>query len=235
MSNNNISAPLPDATPVTGEHLNTVRQDLLWNHRHSEPGDGGPISHLSLSDKGKYTHPEIDAHIDAIDGVHGIEPGVRVVGGQNNQHTYVYRDFPGQNPGTATGYWSGPAVQLRAGIVDYPRYHFDHGANQTYPAEVTFDPPFPEGVQPVVTVTLCKGDDPQAPVVIPVVYHLQSDKFSVRFIKTHPDADVPDRTMKFTWIAVGITANIRAEWGEYADMPAPFHTPAIGVENAHIT
>ena len=83
MANNNISAPKPDEQAMTGEEYNALRQDLLNNHRHSGPNDGGPISHTSLSDIGKYTHPEIDAHIDSPNA-HGAPAGTQLVYGADN-------------------------------------------------------------------------------------------------------------------------------------------------------
>ena len=201
MANNNISAPKPDEQAMTGEEYNALRQDLLNNHRHSGPNDGGPLSHLSLSDIGKYTHPQIDAHLDAVDGVHGLPAGVKPVGGSQNTYNYAYRNYPNEEPHTEVNMVSGPPIQLRAGVVDWPNYHFDWGLNQTYPALIPFDPPLPANSAPVVTITLCKNGDPQAPLAIPILYDLSSTGFTVRFIVM---GDVPERSLKFTWIAVVI-------------------------------
>lgn len=212
MPNNNISAPKPDDLPLTGQEYNALRQDLLNNHRHSGPNDGGSISHLDLGDIGVHDHVAIDEHIDAVDGVHGLEPGVRPIGGRANDYRYHYREFPNQEPHTEIKMASGPPVEMRAGVVDWPNYHFNWGLNQTYPATITFIPSFPEGCHPVVTVTLCKNFDAQVPVAIPVIYDQDRNHFTVRFIAV---GDVPADSLKFNWVAVGINPGpAYSEWME---------------------
>ena len=212
MPNNNISAPKPDDLPLTGQEYNALRQDLLNNHRHSGPNDGGPLSHRNLEDIGKYDHPQVDAHIDATGGVHGLDPAARVVGGRANEYQYEYREFPNQEPHHEIRMSSGAPVELRAGVVDWPTYHFNWGLNQTYPTRIEFSPPFPEGCHPVVTVTLCKNMDPQAPLAIPVIYDMERGYFTVRFIAV---GDVPADSLKFNWVAVGITPGpAYSEWME---------------------
>lgn len=209
---NNISAPKPDDLPLTGQEYNALRQDLLNNHRHSGPNDGGPISHKDLSDIGAHDHVAIDEHIDADSGVHGLDPTVRVVGGRANEYQYEYREFPDQEPHHEVRITSGAAMELRAGVVDWPEYHFNWGLNQTYPAKITFVPPFPEGCHPVVTVTMCKNIDFQAPLAIPIIYDMERDYFTVRFIAV---GELPSDSLKFNWVAVGIQPGpVYAEWME---------------------
>lgn len=75
---NNLSAPLADNETVTGSPYNILRQDVLNNHAHSGPNDGGRIAHGSLLDSGVYSHAIID---DKLNNLEGRIPWSRVQAG----------------------------------------------------------------------------------------------------------------------------------------------------------
>lgn len=73
------SSPKPASAPITGADYNQLYEDVFANHAHSAIRDGGLIDHDHLIENGNpmtsyNSHTQIDAHISAGAGVHGIPP-----------------------------------------------------------------------------------------------------------------------------------------------------------------
>lgn len=69
---------------ILAAHFNALWTDLVVNHDHST-GMGGTVDHADLSESGAmggitYAHSDIDDHIDAGQGVHGLNAAAYVAG-----------------------------------------------------------------------------------------------------------------------------------------------------------
>jgi hypothetical protein len=88
------SSKVAAAAKVLAAQFNALWDDLMTNHNHSS-GQGGTVSHTSLSNVGTKTHTQIDTHIEGggswtdnpggSKGVHGLDSDIYVVGSYGSQ------------------------------------------------------------------------------------------------------------------------------------------------------
>ena len=237
MSNNNISAPKPDEQAMTGEEYNTLRQDLLNNHRHSGPNDGGPISHLDLADTGSYTHPQIDEHINSP-YAHGAPPDSQLVYGADNTHK-IFAPYEAGTFGDGDHWTHFACVKPRAlrvggwrvddviyrvsstGHAFAPRYLTGPGGEAS--KLVRFDPPFE--FPPLIFLQQSQGGK-----FIIHPYDIGVDGFSITITtiegETGHTEDDPDWLMhfQFMWLAIEGTSGNWLDglgrphtWNEYLE------------------